>query len=86
MVGDLHELLGGDLEEHREAWTLIPLGVLDAERDERLASHVGGEGDGPEVQDGSPPLEDGADSADSHVPVLVRRSLQNFTRSPQPPS
>ena len=54
-----------------------PSGVLDAKRYERFSGHVGGEGVGPEVQDGAPPLEDRPDSADSHVPVLVRRWIHN---------
>ena len=47
--------------------------VLDAKSDERFSRHVGGEGVGSEVQDGTPPLEDRSDGANSHVPVLMRR-------------
>ena len=58
---------------------MIPLGVLDAERDERFSRHVGGELVGSEIEDGPPELEDGADQSDPHqskvwvdVPVLVQ--------------
>ena len=52
-------------------------GVLVAQCAEGPAGLVGREPLVPEVEDGAPVLEDAADEAEAHVPVLVQPKLKN---------